>query len=187
MKIYLIRHGKPKIVDNDFYRCHLSEEGINQTKKLATSGIIPKPSLKLSSPYNRAKDTAKAFCDVFEMGFTVKDFLKEWNLQSLNLQEEYAEQEELGWKDQGKVVQGGESLNDVKDRITKGIEKLVKQFNLFENIMLVSHGTIIDMFCSSILGRNAELSDIKSMNYLEFAIIEFRDGIFTVVKDVIKP
>lgn len=184
MKLFLIRHGEPKIIDGDFYRCHLSEEGINQVKALATSGKIPKPDLILSSPYNRAKDTAKAFCEVFGMDFTIMDCLKEWNLQSLNLKEEYVEQEYMGWNDHNKVVEGGESLNNVKDRISKCMNELVKTFSS-ENILLVSHGTVIDMFCSLILGREAKISDIKNIGYLSYAILKYKNDKFNVIKDIV--
>jgi len=77
MRLFFIRHGKPKIVDNKFYEAHLSDEGLRQAEQLARSGDLPGPDVVFSSPYNRAIDTAKALCEVLELDFEVKDFLKE--------------------------------------------------------------------------------------------------------------
>lgn len=81
MRIFLVRHGKPKIIDGNFYECNLSKESIQETKDFAFSGNIPKPDLIFSSPYNRTVDTAKAFSEYFSIDFQIVDGLKEWNLQ----------------------------------------------------------------------------------------------------------
>jgi broad specificity phosphatase PhoE len=187
MKIFLIRHGKPEIINGNFYECHLSKEGIKKTRNFASSGQVSKPNLIFSSPYNRAKDTAQVFSDYFSIDFEILNCLKEWNLQSLNLQEEYTEQECIGWDDQNKVVLGNESLNDVKNRISECINNLVKKFNSTKTILLVSHGTVIDMLCSLIGKREAKISDIKNMKHLDYAIIEFENGKFRLIKDIINP
>ena len=85
MKIILIRHGKPKIVNGDFFGCHLGEEGISKTQELGESGKIVRPDIIFSSPYNRAIDTAKVFAKLFKQDFVVSEDLKEWNLQAMNL------------------------------------------------------------------------------------------------------
>jgi len=187
MRIFLIRHGKPEIINGNFYECHLGEDGINETRDFASSGEIPKPDLIFSSPYNRAIDTAKVFSDFFSVDFEILDCLKEWNLQSLNLQDEYVEQENIGWNDHNRIVLGNESLNDVKNRLSKCINELVKKFRSSNIILLVSHGTVIDMFCSLIGKREAKISDIKNMKHLDYAIVEFENEKFKLIKDIINP
>ena len=187
MKIYLVRHGKPIIRNCDFFKCHLGKEGIASTREFASSGKIPKPNLIFSSPYNRAIDTAKVFSEVFSLDYELVDSLKEWNLQSLNLPDpEYAVQEELGWTTHEKIVMGDESLDDVKRRISQGIKNLVLKHGGPDCILLVSHGTVIDMFCSVVSGRKAKLSDIKGMKHLDYAIVEYSNNKFVLIKDIIK-
>ncbi len=187
MRVFLIRHGKPEIIDGDFYECHLGKEGINETRSFASSGKIPKPNLIFSSPYNRTIDTARVFSEFFTVDFEVLDCLKEWNLQSLNLQDEYVEQEIIGWNNQNKVVLGNESLNDVKNRISKCINELVKKSESSDIILIVSHGTVIDMFCSLIGNREAKILDIKNMEHLDYAIVESENGKFKLIKDITNP
>ena len=187
MKIFLIRHGKPEIINGNFYECHLGKDGITETKDFASSRKIPKPDLIFSSPYNRAIDTAKVFSNHFSVDFQVLDSLKEWNLQSLNLQDEYIEQENVGWNDHSKIVLGNESLNDVKNRISKCINELVKKLESSNIVLIISHGTVIDMLCSLIGKREAKISDIKNMKHLDYAIVKFENAKFKLIKDIINP
>ncbi len=160
MKIYIIRHGKPVIKDNNFYESYV--EDLEPIKELKNK--LPKPDIVYSSPYNRCIDTAK----VFSKDFKILNFLKEWNLQSLNLPDsEYFEQEQLGWNNFNKVVQGNESLNQAKERFTKGIKSLKQA----ETIFLISSGTVMNMFCSELAQRKPKIQDIQNMKYLAYAIV----------------
>ncbi len=186
MELYFIRHGNTKIEHNDFFRSHLSNVGIYNTKTLAKSGRIPKPDLILSSPFNRAIDTAEIFADFFDMKYEISGFLAEWNLQSLNLLgDDYSKEEKLGWMDHDLIVKGGESLNQVRDRVLDGTSELIKKRPDRDKILLVCHGTIINMLCSELTGRAAILQDIKSMPYLAYAIIEHDDKGLKVKKDIV--
>lgn len=185
MKLFLIRHSEPEIIDANFYECRLSEKGIKETKDFAQSGKIPKPHMVFSSSYNRAVDTAKVFSKHYSVELEILDDLKEWNLQSLNLQEEYIEQENIGWSDHDKVVLGNESLNNVKYRVLNCVNELVRRFDSTDILLLVSHGTVINMLCSFIGKREAKISDIKNMNYLDYAVVSFEDGNFELIKDII--
>ena len=182
----MVRHGKPQIEGGDFYRCHLGDEGVRETKALASSGKIAKPDIVFTSPYNRAIDTAKIFSDYFSVRLEVLDCLKEWNLQSLNLKEEYVEQEGIGWSDFGKVVLGNESLNEVRERIMKCVKKIANEFHSSKNIVIVSHGTVIDAFCTAISDRKAKISDIKNSNHLDYAVVDFHGRKFELIKDFIE-
>ncbi|MDP7115916.1 MAG: histidine phosphatase family protein [Candidatus Woesearchaeota archaeon] len=184
MRIYLIRHGPPKIVQGEYYHSHLSKEGELQTKKLAKSGKIPKPDRIYTSPYNRAIDTARIFSDQFNVDFVVKDCLKEWNLQSLNLQEEYDEEERKGWEDHSVKVLGNESLDDVKKRIMACVQQLIEDNQDADTLLLVSHGTIIDMFCTKIADRAPVIADIKKSTHLDYTIVTFNSGKFILSKEI---
>jgi 2,3-bisphosphoglycerate-dependent phosphoglycerate mutase len=184
MQLFLIRHGKPKILNNNFYEAHLSEEAITQVRQLVLSGKLIKPDRVFSSPYNRAIDTAMALCDIFKVDFEVKDFLREWDLQSLNLLDpEYTIQTEKGWANYKLRVQGGESLDEVSNRAYNGIMEIAASAQV-NTIFFVCHGTLMEMLCSKIGGREADRSTIERMKFLEYALFEFRDGVLKLKKDI---
>ena len=184
MRLFFIRHGKPKVLNNRFYEAPLQDEGLTQARQLALSGALPRPDLVLSSPYNRAIDTARALCEAFGIGFEVRDFLKEWNLQSLNLLDsEYALETTRGWADHGLRVRGGESLDEIGRRVYEGTMQIVSGSGA-ETVHLVSHGTLMEMLCSRVAGRPALQSHVENMGFLDFATFEFKDGTLRLTKDI---
>ena len=185
MYLFFIRHGKPKVLNNNFYESHLSEEALGQAKQLALSGKLTRPDRVFSSPYNRTVDTAKALCEVFKVSLELKDFLREWNLQSLNLLDpEYTIQTEQGWADHKIRVRGGESLDEVRQRAYEGLLQIASTVK-GNTIFFVSHGTLMEMLCSELSGRQAERSNVESMKFLEYALFEFKDGALKLVKDIV--
>ena len=187
MQLFFIRHGKPKVLNNNFFEAHLTDEAIVQAKQLAVSGKLTKPDRVFSSPYNRAMDTARALCEVFNVDFEVKDFLREWNLQSLSLLDpEYTVQTEKGWTDQRMRVEGGESLHEVRKRVYDGTMQVVSSAT-WNTVFFVCHGTLMEMLCSKVGGREAQRSTVESMNFLEYALFEFKDGILRLTKDIKTP
>jgi len=185
MRLFFIRHGKPKVLNNNFYEAHLSEEALGQAKQLALSEKLTKPDRVFSSPYNRTVDTARALCEVFQVSFELKDFLREWNLQSLNLMDpEYTIQTEKGWADDKIRVQGGESLDEVRKRAYEGTMQVASKVT-GNTVFLVSHGTLMEMLCSKVSGRQAERRNVETMRFLEYAEFEFKDGALKLIKDIV--
>lgn len=185
MRIYLIRHGRPEIINGEFYKSKLGKRGIKECQDFIKNDYIPKPDKIFSSPYNRTIDTASVISKEFSMNFEENQDLREWDLQSLNLQEDYMEEEEKGWNNHALKVKGGESLNDVTNRIKKCVEKIIKDNPKSKNILLVSHGTIIDLFCCSIGSRSPKIEDIRVSQYLDYAIIKYVKNEFTLIKDIL--
>lgn len=184
MWLFFVRHGRPKVLNNNFYEAHLSEEGFGMARRMAQSGRFPKPDSVYSSPYKRAEDTAEAMCEVFGVSFEVKDFLKEWNLQSLNLPDpEYAIETQRGWADQSMRVRGGESLSELKRRAYEGTLQVVGA-STAETVLFVSHGTLIEMLCAEVGGRQPLETNVEDMAFLAWAVFEFRNGALILRKDV---
>lgn len=187
MQLFFIRHGKPTVLNNNFYEAHLSEEAFTQARQWALSGTLTKPDRVFLSPYNRAMDTARALCEVFKVNFEVKDFLREWDLQSLNLLDpDYTIQTEKGWTDHRLRVQGGESLDEVKKRAYDGIMEVVTSVTA-NAVFFVCHGTLMEMLCSKIGDRAAERITVERMKFLEYCLFEFRDGVLELKKDIKTP
>ena len=96
------------------------------------------------------------------------------------------EEEKKGRKNHDVVVKGGESLNNAKERITNCIERIVKECFDKKNVLIISHGTVIDLFCCQFSNREAEIGDIKNSNHLDYAIINYENEEFCIVKDIVK-
>lgn len=181
MKLYFIRHGKTEVVDGNFFRSHLSNEGILQSKNALE--LLPKPDIIITSPFYRAIDTAQIFCDHYNLKYEIADYLGEWKLQTQNLpDEEYFPEEKKGWKDQDYIVKGNESLNQLKERAYNGLLETITKYEgkNIDNIFLFAHGTIIDMLCSKLNNRQARIDDIRNMKYLDYAIVEYTDKLNNV-------
>jgi len=167
MQIILIRHGKVNVHNKDYYGSRLSEEGKKQIVELVKKGFAT-PDLIVTSPFQRSVDTAEVFSKIFGVSYMIDYCLEEWHLQKLNLNDEdYAEQERYGWE---------------KERIVTGVKLIILNNPEAKTILLVSHGTVIDMLCSAVSGREARIEDIKKMNPLAYAVV---DEHLRLVKDII--
>ena len=186
MKLFFFRHSIPEVVNGKFYESHLSDKGKEKVIDFIARDVISKPKVVFSSNYNRSVDTAKIFSDYFSVEVKIRSCLREWDLQSLNLMEEYVEQEKMGWKNHSLKVMGGESLDDVKRRIVDCVKYIVNDCSQDDALLIVSHGTVIDLLCSDIAGREAKFEDLKDMDHLDYAIIEYLSGNFSMVKDIIE-
>jgi broad specificity phosphatase PhoE len=176
MQLFMIRHGKPKVVNNNFYEARLSEEGRQKAMQLALSGQLPTPDVVLSSPYIRAVDTATAICNALGVGFEIREFLKEWNLQSLNLLDpEYTTESVRGWAEPDRRVKGGESLSNLEGRAIEGILLAAGMAKEGQVIYLITHGTLIEVVCARVRGRPASRSNVEEMEFLRHAELRF-DG-----------
>lgn len=76
--LFLFRHGKAESwddADSDFHR-HLTKGGIRKTKKVAShlkkQGIVP--DLLVSSPAYRAKETAQAVAEIYNIESEILEF-----------------------------------------------------------------------------------------------------------------
>jgi len=182
--IYLIRHAKPKVINNNYFEARLSQDGVRQVKEFAVKEKLPSPDWIFSSPYNRTVDTSKTLSDVFHVRFEIKDFLREWNLQSLSLADpEYSAETQKGWTDYNQKVQGGESLSELGERAYNGMITLASTHK-GEILFLVSHGTLIEVVCAMAGKRKADESHVTNMNFLDYAIFEFRQNDLHLVRDI---
>lgn len=151
MKVYVIRHGltelnKKKKVNGEIDE-PLAPEGIQQAK--AAIPFLPK-SIKhiYTSPLQRAKQTAEIISSELNLRISSPDELTEIHMGSLagNSWEEMAEGLEL--KKKHRTVQfdyrpyGGESVKEVKKRVTKFLKK-VKRKHRDNEILIITHGGII--------------------------------------------
>ena len=172
MRIFLVRHGK----DDENYRggwslVPLTEEGINQVKKLAEFLNTQKDYYNIekiiSSDLERARQTTNIINEKLNVNVEFTERLREMNngkiagmlnkdvekiypglyYNTLRMDERYP---------------GGESPIEFHDRIIKDFKDIVKENKNHNNIMIVTHSGVINIIYRYI--NNMEWSNkIKSI------------------------
>lgn len=158
--IHFIRHGQTEGTINDWYYgavdLPLTEEGIEETKKLAASGLYPsgEDAQFFTSGLSRAKHTLKLIYG--DVDFVEIPQLNEMSFgiyECKSFKELEHDETFLKWcydKTGDFVLPGGESQNQFADRITRGLSLLRKYHGLKElshrhsgmdaNSIMVFHG-----------------------------------------------
>jgi len=145
MKIFILRHGQTELNKKGVINGHIDDvlalEGIKQAKNVAP--FLPKTIKHIySSSLERAKETAKILNETLHVALTFHDELKEVNFGILNgapFLDEYKKRHKMldyDWRP------SGESFEEVKTRVLKFLEKIKKENN-DEEILIVAHGGII--------------------------------------------
>lgn len=190
--IYFMRHSIPlKGINHDFNRDSLLEtnmksilsiEGENFASNISKLEVFSNLDLVVSSNYVRAMSTAKYFVKE-NIPFIVCDLFGE-RVHGINNWSELPEDfERKQFEDFNYKVDNGESLNEVKDRMLKGLDLLLKED--FNNILVVGHGTAIASLLSNWCEINygEEYYKFKDKiimdhrwNYMECFKLEFEDN-----------
>lgn len=157
MELILIRHALPKRVikeDGSPADPGLSDEGIEQARKLARWMQTERLDAIYSSPMNRAKMTAEFIANDKEMEIIFDPGVMEFDNQSST----YVPMEELRAKDYERwreLVQGGfEARIDVdgfRKRVIESVDNIVSK-NKGNRVAVVCHGGIINVWAAYILG-----------------------------------
>ena len=185
MRLYLLRHARAIAVDGDFFRASLPPDAVDATTTLAISGVIPGPDLLISSPFRRARETAAVFADLHAVEIEIDDSFAEWRLRTLNLEDpRYSEEEERGFRNPSVPVAGGESLEEMAQRVLGGIERILVR--PASTVLVVCHGTVIHLVCARIAGRSPTVGALRSTAFLDYAVLESNDGVLRILKDIVR-
>ena len=158
----------------------LSVNGENMANYVSKNSEFNNLELVVSSNYVRAMSTAKYFVKD-EINFVVSDLfgerrhgIKSWD----ELPEDF---ERKQFEDFNFKVGDGECLNEVKDRMLKGLDLILEQD--FNNVLVVGHGTaiasLLSNWCEINYGGeyifNGKVFFNRSWNYMECFKLEFED------------
>ena len=172
MKIYLIRHGK----DDGNYRGGWSDrpiidEGIYQVKKLADYLESKQKEYKIekiiSSDLLRARQTTEIINDKLKIKVEYTERLREMNNGEIAgmLNSEVEKKYPGLYYNTLKIDErypGGESPIEFYNRIIKDFEDIIKENEMYNNIMIVTHSGVINIIYRYI--NNMEWSNkIKSI------------------------
>ena len=147
MKIYSTRHGETlwnsqnKILGITDIK--MTEKGIAQAQELAEKvRQIGDVQVIVSSPMQRARQTAKIIGDMLEIPIINDKRFREWH---------YGEYEGMYSKTDGfydnkrnfavKMKGGGESLLQLSHRVYSALDDIIKKYHS-KNVLIVSHGGV---------------------------------------------
>jgi broad specificity phosphatase PhoE len=205
LELYLIRHATPirKLNHWSSPRTPLSDDGLNQAKKIAQILENQKFNAIFTSPYKRTTQTANIIVkynkstslqveswlseiDIGEWTGQHKNDLKSLSPESLKLVLEE------GYDERGPLVANlmmidrkfsfpkGESLQEFWNRVTKGLSHTLEQFKgkLNQKVCLIGHGgsftvIVLNLLDKSFFDQNFPLFMFAKANY---SLIRIRNG-----------
>ena len=149
--LYLIRHAASEygVVDGKHVELGLSPEGVAQAEKLrdrlARSGEI-RPDVLISSPSQRAHETASIIGRAFERGVTTDAGVDEWQADDGTISEEEFTLQWLRTPDVDKPYlrfsEGCETLNEFTVRAHGALHRILNAHD-GKTIVVVTHGGVI--------------------------------------------
>ena len=159
--IYFVIHAKPDFSIKDELLRPLSEEGINDSRKV-TEYLKDKNITKIySSPYKRSIDTIRDFAIFANKGIELVEDFRERKVSN-NWIKDFNKFVEKQWSDFNYTLEEGENLRVVQDRNIEALHKLLNENNN-ENILIGTHGTAL----STIINYYDKSFDYKSFNKIK--------------------
>ncbi len=160
-KVYFVRHAKPDFNVQDDFTKPLSEEGINDSKKV-TEFLKDKNISKIySSPYKRSVDTIRDFATLANKDIELVEDFRERKVSNSWIKDfnRFAEKQ---WDDFNYSLEEGENLKEVQERNIRALDKLLSENN-DENILIGTHGTAL----STIINYYDNTFNYKDFNMIK--------------------
>ena len=167
--IYLVRHGATGYNDQDLFQGvsdnSLSEKGKQESEKLAQRLKDETIDIIFHSPLTRARQTAEII-DRYHQAklYQVDEFIEmdmgDWEgLNFFKVMKEQAEIYQQLVSDPGAKIPGGESFDQVFNRVKPGVDKVMASKE--KNILISAHA----MVNRAILGHLLGLESIKALKF----------------------
>ena len=164
--IFFVRHAQPDIsVKEDLIR-PLTEQGIEDAKKVTKVLMNRGIAAAYSSPYKRAVDTIKDFADNSELEIITDNDLCERRVGEWV--EDFRGFSEKQWQDFDFKLLGGESLREVQERNVTAIFNIIKD-NIGKSVVIGTHGTALSTiinYYNSDFGHADFLKIVDKMPYI---------------------
>ncbi|NMM65797.1 histidine phosphatase family protein [Clostridium sp. P21] len=175
MKIYITRHGETEW--NKEFRMqgwknsNLTEEGIENAKKLGKYLKDLEFDLIYTSPLKRAVDTAKYIRGEKNTKIVINEDFKEMNfglwegMTANELINRYPkEYENFLQRPQLFKSFGGENFEEFVQRVKRGLYSIIENNNTCDNVLVVAHAVVIKAVSKIVKGYGIE--DIWSLPYI---------------------
>lgn len=174
MRLYFVRHGESEanlleVFSNRGLKHGLTERGRAQAASLAQKLAGCQVTRLFSSPLLRATQTAEILAETLGVPYEVADALREFDVGILEGQsdpaswqvcrEVFREWMELGQWD--RRIEGGESLNQIRDRFVPFLEEVVARHKDSPGgVVLVGHGGLYHSTLPLVLA-NVDLDTVQ--------------------------
>lgn len=170
-KLIMVRHAKVIYTEDDKSR-ELSEEGKMQRKDVLEALKRENVDIIYSSPYKRAIDTIKLYADFRNIAINIVDDLRERKVSDVFI-DDFVSFSINQWKDFNYKLNGGESLNEVKDRGINVIENILNKHK-GKDIVVGTHGTFLGVLLNH-YDDKFNYEDWKALKMPAIFIITFDD------------
>ncbi|MBQ8430471.1 MAG: histidine phosphatase family protein [Clostridia bacterium] len=195
MKIYLIRHSESH---DDLINCYggasdwdLTENGANKVKLFIPTFEKFDIQKIYTSPLKRAFKTAEILNKdnnieiekVFDLHETnhygyLTGLEKTLAKELFSYLLEKPEYQNASYYNR-KCMPGGESADNLDNRVESVFNKILKDSNNLQNIAIVTHGGVIRSFFFKILNDRRKILDIKDVAYAE---LDYNNDKFEIIK-----
>jgi len=188
-RVFMVRHGATVASAEDRFAgatdVELSDEGREQTRRLAERLSHERITAVYASPLGRTVETAKILAAPHNLNIQIRDGLREINhgrweqMTSREVEQKFPEEAAEWEKDPYTFApQGGESGLAVTARALPVLIDLVRHHcDCGENFLLVSHKATIRLLLSSLLGFDPRrYRDNLDQKPAALNIVDFRDA-----------
>ncbi|MBA2743938.1 MAG: histidine phosphatase family protein [Chthoniobacterales bacterium] len=185
-RVFLVRHGATVLTAEDRFAgatdVELSNEGREQTRRLATRLTKEKIAAVYASPLGRTVETARILTEPHQLEVQMRDGLREishgrWEQMTRREVEQRFPDEAAEWEKDPYTFAplGGESGLAVTARALPVLIELVRE-HAGETILVVSHKATIRLLLSSLLGFDARrYRDNLDLKPASLNIVDFKD------------
>ena len=187
-RVFMVRHGATVLSAEDRFAgatdVALSDEGREQTRRLAERLSGEKIAAVFASPLGRTMETASILASPHKLDVQTRDGLREishgrWEQMTRREVEEKFPEEAAEWEKDPYTFapMGGESGLAVTARALPALIELVRE-HPGKNILVVSHKATIRLLLSSILGFDPRrYRDNLDQKPAALNIVDFRDPV----------
>ena len=167
-KVYFVRHAKPDFSIKDDLIRPLTEDGINDCKKVIEFLLSRNITKVFSSPYKRAIDTIKDFTDISGLEINIIEDFRERKVDSIWI-EDFDKFAKDQWNNFEYKLSDGESLSEVQKRNITALQRILRE-NIDENIVIGTHGTALSTIINY-FDRNFNYNEFERIkNFMPFIV-----------------
>jgi broad specificity phosphatase PhoE len=155
--LILVKHSLPEIVENIPAReWHLSEDGQVRAMRLADRLLAYDPEILISSVESKAKETSEIISKVHNLDVQIVENLHEHDRSQISYlsRHEFQTAVYTFFLTPDKLVFGNETANEAYSRFSKAVHSII-EIHKNKTAVLVSHGTVISLFVSHLIGISA--------------------------------
>lgn len=184
--LILVKHSLPQIEENIPAReWHLSDDGMLRAARLAERLTTYRPEVLISSAEPKAKETAKIIAELHKLDVHVVENLHEHdrsNIPYLSKAEFQNAVYKFFMNPESRVF-GNETADQASERFSRAIHSILEMHEN-KSIMVVSHGTVISLFVSRVLGVSG-YSLWKQLGLPSFIVLDMMAGALIAQENIL--